>query len=551
MDAQKYREVTDVCDLIAAKTRDAGIMALADRVHKALEQEHKPTMALVSFNMNHLERFEMVKSQTGADIPSELVSMVEGNPACIIFEYSQKPTLLNNGASDSIITYGLPYDGLKTHRIMICDEIQSKEKWLALSNEIDIACLLVNATMAMNQVERTWLKDCGQPLFWENEPVLAMVGTNLLNSDDDVQAVSDTVNAALRRLQMSTKVFDQPSDALGWMEEFLNEASVAESHDRRVAKNALTAVRERTEAFMNMAVVDGGAIGTAVSQLDKQRQSLEMAGQLASESILFNELSRLKVMATETIRDYGRKMADSIKAQVETYPVDQLATVDETVNRYVTESWDSFIISMTATTDTELGKVAQKLTEQMEKDAGVLISQLDEPSRRAVYSAITFRPAAAQGNNSVVAVRAPAEYSGVNVTELTNQLRRETRNMMLLSIPILFVNPLMAVGNVIASKLIGNFRTDSELKSARAEMAAQIDSMCVENAESIVRYTEVGFDRQIQEGMQNVKTAYAGLIQRLEENLNRLKDEQGRKAAAWDTLEQQIRVVIPELITQL
>lgn len=551
MDAQKYHEVTNVCDLIAAKTQRAEMTALAARVHHALEQEHKPTMALVSFNMNHSERFDMVKGYAGVEIPPELVSMVEGEPACIILDYSQKPTLLSNGASDNIIIYGLPCEKLMAHRIAICDEIKPKERWLALADEIDIACLLVNATMAMNQVERTWLGECGQPLFWENEPVLAMVGMNLLNNAEDVQAVTEVVSAALKRLQMSTKVFDRPQDAMTWMEDFLNGEPIQESRARRIAKNGLTAMSELVRDFMNTAVVDGDTIETAVSQLEKQRKSLEMAGELASESILFNELNRLKVMATETIRDYGRRMAEDIKAQVETYPLEQLGTVDETVNRNAAEAWDSIIKSMSATTDAELAKVAARLTEQMEHDAGTLISQLDEPARRAVYSAISFRSAAADGNAAQMSVRTPAEYAGVNVGELTGQLRRETRNMMLLSIPLLLVNPWVAIGNIFASKAIGKFRTDSELKSARADMAAQIDSMCVENAEVIVRYMESEFDRQIREGRQNVKAAYAELIKHLEENLYRLKNEQGQKGAAWDVLEEQIRVVIPALMTQL
>lgn len=548
MDTQTTQKVTDVCDLMAAKTQTADMTALASRVHRALTQEHKPTMALVSFNMSHAERFEIVKSYIGAAIPSALAAKVEGEPACIFLDYSPAPTLLSNGASDGILVYGLPNQALQAHRIAICDEIKAKEKWLTLAGEIDIACLLVNATMAMNQVERNWLKDCAQPLFWENEPVVAMTGLSLLNNEEDAQAVSDVVNSVLRRLQMSTKVFDQPQDAMACMADFLNKEPVQESRQRRVAKNGLTAMSEMAQAFMKDAVVDGGAIEAAVSQLEKQRKSLEMAGQLASESILHNELNRLKVMAVETIRDYGQQIANNVKTQVETYPLEELANVDETVNRYVTESWDSFLITMSATTENELGKVSARLTEQMEQDAGELIAHLDEPARRAVYSAITFNAAA---SNAPVPVRAPAEYSGINVTEMTDQLRRETRNMMLLSIPILFVNPLLAVGNVVASKFIGKFRTDSELKTARADMAAQIDTMCLENTEAIVRYAEAGFDRQAQEGTQNIKAAYAGLIQRLENDLNRLKNEQGQKAASWDTLQQQVNTVIPELLNSL
>ena len=94
MDAQTYSNVTAACDQIAAKTRDPGISALSSRLHRALEKEHKPTMALVSFNMNHAERFAIIKDFTGADIPGELAARVDGAPACILFDFSSTAKLV-------------------------------------------------------------------------------------------------------------------------------------------------------------------------------------------------------------------------------------------------------------------------------------------------------------------------------------------------------------------------------------------------------------------------------------------------------------------------
>ena len=222
MDAQKINEAVKACDLLAARTQDMGIIALARRLHGMTERQHKPTMALVSFNMNHAERFELLRSYAGIEVPAELGTKAAGEPLCLVLDYSPQPTLLADGGTDGVTVYGCPCEALRSHRIAICDEIREKDKWIALADEIDITCLLVNATMAMNQVERTWLQNCGQPLFWDNTPVIAMVGTQLLNSEEDAQAVAEAVNGALRRLQLNTKVFEQPQEALAWMDAFLN-----------------------------------------------------------------------------------------------------------------------------------------------------------------------------------------------------------------------------------------------------------------------------------------------------------------------------------------
>ena len=532
MDAQTYSNITAACDQIAAKTQEPGISALAARLHRAAEREHKPTMALVSFNMNHAERFAVVKDFTGVDVPEELAAKTDGTPACILFDYNRTPGILVDGGSDGITVYGLPCEKLQNRRIAVCDAVKSRDKWFVLAEEIDIACLVINATMAMTQLERGWLKECGQPLFGTNEPVIATVGMNLLNTQEEMQAVSDAVNSGLRRLGMSTRIFDSPMEAMAWMDAFLNDPAVQTDRLARVAANGLTELTERTKAFMSTALIGASAIDEAVAKIEGQRKTLQTAGQLASESILFNELTRLKVMASESVRDYGQRMVGNIQSKVETYPLEQIRA------------------KVAETTEGELQKVSAKLTTQMEADAGELIAALDEPTRRALYGAIAFAPSYAERAENMP-VHAPLEFSGVNINQITQQLRRETRGMMLVSIPLLFVNPLFAVGSIVASKFIGKFRTDSELKNARADMAKQIENLCAANSEVIVQHVEASFDRQMQEGSQNVRAAYDNLINGLEGELNRMKAQQGQKAEVKRFLEEQLQSVIPSLQSQM
>ena len=133
MDAQTYSNVTAACDQIAAKTQEPGISALSSRLHRALEKEHKPTMALVSFNMNHAERFAIIKDFTGTDVPGELAAKVDGASACILFDYSRSPGILSDGGPDGITVYGLPCEKLQTRRIAVCDAVKSRDKWFVLS----------------------------------------------------------------------------------------------------------------------------------------------------------------------------------------------------------------------------------------------------------------------------------------------------------------------------------------------------------------------------------------------------------------------------------
>ena len=133
MDAQTYSNITAACDQIAAKTQEPGISALAARLQRAAEREHKPTMALVSFNMNHAERFAVVKDFTGVDVPEELAAKTDGTPACILFDYNRTPGILVDGGSDGITVYGLPCEKLQNRRIAVCDAVKSRDKWFVLA----------------------------------------------------------------------------------------------------------------------------------------------------------------------------------------------------------------------------------------------------------------------------------------------------------------------------------------------------------------------------------------------------------------------------------
>lgn len=89
-----------------------------------------------------------------SEIPEEMKETIDGKPACLMFDYSEAPCFSGDEQIiDNRIMFGLPSQLLKNYRIVICDGIKSKREWLELSSEVDIICLVVNATMAMNQME--------------------------------------------------------------------------------------------------------------------------------------------------------------------------------------------------------------------------------------------------------------------------------------------------------------------------------------------------------------------------------------------------------------
>lgn len=553
-DMRKQDEIIGIFDEIAEKTQDVKADEIAGWVRMSLEKEHKPTMALVSFNLNHGERFSMLKEHFGVEIPEEIRQMISGEPACLILDYQETPVLLNESdMTGSRILFGVPCEALKDYRIAVCDGIQSKEEWLELSNEMDEICLVVNATMAMNQMERTWLRDCAKDLFAAEELVLLITKLGQLNEEEDVLAVRGIVEDSLKRLELSPRVWEKEPDALEWMSCRLKEQSVKERHDRRVGKNAWNAMRRQMQYLIDSAGVDTAAIQSAMEQLKKQQDKLELAGRLASESILCNAMNRLKAQLCEGIRDYGRQMSGNIRKKVEASPLDQLDQLEDKINGYISGSWDYYLKSMSSRVDTEIEAIAEKLTRQMETDAGVLIADLDESARRTVYSALGLAVGSLEheGNIGIASgfrLRGRNSLTEINVGTVTDRLRKETRNMMLLSIPLFFVNPLVSLGNVMAARAYGKLRTDQEMKDIRSEMAKKVEKVCYDNAELLVQQAELGFDDQIRTGSLNITSAYRNLVQQMEDSLAKLESSQQEKLALKEYLNHQMDRDISQML---
>lgn len=541
-----FNEVIKACSLASEKTQDIRIKELSNYLTSSLEGTHKPTSALVSFNLNHSERYGLVSSFTGTEIPPELRAMLDDEPACIIFDYSDTPGFLSKSEADDAIIFGLPSERLKAQRVAVIDGITEAARWLELSGEVDALCLLVNATMAMNQTERTWLNDQAKRLFTSGELFISITNLSAMNNEEDTRQVIEGVCGFVKRHCIDAVMIESPEKALEFMSEFLDGREVQDIRNRRVAGNVLASVRGYVNEFMSDELADDSSISGTITQLEKQRHMLELSGDSAADSVLANSLNDLKVKACEGIRDYGRQMTDSITSYIAKTPLERLERIDEKINSYIRGSWKIYFDTMAGKIDEEFKKTAKKLTRQMDIDAGSLIASLDEDARRTIYSALSLE--------------APVMIDGIRVNvheydsgagDVTGRLRRETRNMMLLSIPLLFVNPVISAGNLVAAKLIERFRLSGESKHIREEISRQVEGVCFETTENIARQIQKSFDEEISRGSQGVRSAYKGLVGRLEEDITRLKEERDRRADVRQVLEVQAREVYPKLEAEI
>lgn len=538
-----YDDIIKIFDEIADKTQDTTIEGIAEWVHTSSEREHKPTLALVSFNFNHTERLNMIKKHFEIEIPEEIKEMIDGKPACLMFDYSEAPCFSGDEQIiDNRIMFGLPSQLLKNYRVVICDGIKSKREWLELSSEIDIICLVVNATMAMNQMERQWLKECAIPLFLEDEIIIQLTNLNLLNEEGDILEVREAVTNAMDQMQVAPRIFEEDSKLMEWMIHFLENDQILERNRKRTVKNAMTAITEQMKAYAESVSVDSETVQTTISQLKKQQKSLELAGKLASESILENAFNKLKSQLCDSIRDYNEQMFEKIKEIIEKTPLDQLENVYEKVDGYISGAWDYYIKVTSEKTNADMKVIEDQLMKQMETDVSNMITELDEAAQRTIYNALGL------GDEFMSTLCQFVFYSDkIMLGSITKQIQKETRNMMLLSIPLFFVNPLVSVGNLFIANAYGKHKINNQLKDAKQDMIKHIEFCCNHNIEKMIYQVELDLDDQMRAGAIKIMSSYNELIHKLEDKVLELEKEQKERIQLKDYLKEKVEVSFPDL----
>ena len=267
---------------------------------------------------------------------------------------------------------------------------------------------------------------------------------------------------------------------------------------------------------------------------------------MTSESILGNSLNSFKVQLCEGVRDFGGQISESVKKKIENCPIDKLESMEDKIKGYISGAWEYYVKSITVKINSEIEKITQKVTQQMEIDAGNMVSELDDSARQTLYCALAL-----DYTKSSEFVMENQVSIGTVTGQITEQLQRETRNMMLLSIPIFFVNPLASIGSIFAVKAYGKYKTNNELHNGRTEIVNAAISACHEITESIVQKIQIETNDAMRDGSMEIQKSYGTIIQQFREKLSELNEAQKERAKLKEYIREMLDNQIPMVVHNL
>ena len=509
------QKIIDICEKAAEKIDDAELKELCLKLRDFYndEQSHKSTITFIG-----LSNLKILVKLLGIEIPKDFSEKVNFQNSCIVLDYNEKPGV--EIFSEDILCVYLQNEILQHYRVIICNDERSKREWLEISCETDIACFFTNAVMAMNLTEKQWLEEYGI-FFTPDSLVFIIFNMEILDADEDFAYVRERVNQPLQSLETSSKVFEVPHEAMDYVKDFLAKNNLDEKRKARAIRNYLYVIKNEADELSREFFCEEQAINETIEKLDKYQDFLETSGKFTADNVFYNAMAAIESEVDDGVRAYGHAMCKNIKQAIEAASATELEFIDEKIDTYIHNSWEYYLNEITKKLDIEREKITGKIISQMDLDVNEFISDLNETSRNVIYEALTSRKFEIAKNPSKTTFYAP------KASEIMDQVKRETRNMILLSIPIfLFVNPFVAIGNIFASKLIEKVRIDKGIGDSKKQLVAQVEKICDWVTEEILKGLHSSFDSETEKTKTEIKLAYKVLIDHIVTELAVTKEKQ-------------------------
>ncbi len=535
-----FERVLAECKEAAAQMSDASLNASMGDVLSALNE---PTcISIADMNAANESVLKVIDAYCGMTLPRKLLTDLRNGEVCLTLQSGGTESLLRSMPEGVQVTEpGQVFAGqsgteaaelvythtttLCTDHFMLCSALSKTDTWKKLLNHIDVICLHVNATVAMTYSEKA-LIGMLSTRFTERPAAIWLDNLEKLNSDEDREAVLSGVQAALKRANVQASILCTADEAVQWLRESREQPDLKQRKERSILRNLMQDMQERIDALLLEADTSSQDYEAAIRQINSQRNRLEAAGQVAATATLGNAFDQLKYDVHDGMRDYNEQMVTQIVNKIKTATSDELERMDTLIPAYQTRAWELYQTRLADALNARYDAIFQSIMQCMEEDAGELYKQLDADTLALLSKTM--------GLHEIYMARGVPAGGDLNSIE---KLKRETRNMMLLSIPAVLVSIPLGLATLVGTKLLGNLGMHMAEEEYRKQLLSSVGNSANVYLRQILDHVDVKFDEAKQASAENIRKAYAQLVDLLIGNIRKQEEEheQLRKQAALYT----------------
>lgn len=519
------------CKEATAQMSDDSLNASMGDVLSALNEP--PCISIADMNAAGESVLKVGDTYCGMTLPRKLLTDFRRGAVCLTLESGSRESLLRmtaegvraadpgqvfseqdgEDAAELVFTQAA---ALGSDHFMLCSGLTHTDTWTKLLNHTDILCLHVNATAAMTFAEKGLLSMLSNR-FTERPVAIWLDNQANLNSDEERECVIASIHATLKRTGLQAPILSTAEETIQWLRERRDQPDLKQRKEKSLLRNLLLDMQARIEVLLEEAGASSQDFDTTIRQLNGQRTYLELAGRVAASATLDNAFDQMKFDIHDGMRDYNAQMVTQICAKVEKATPDELSRMDTLIPVYQSRVWELYQNRLTDTLNARYDVIFQSIMRRMEEDAGALFEQLD-PSAIATLC---------RTMGIVDTVKPTPGFASADLNSI-EKLKRETRNMMLLSIPVILVNVPLGLAALVGTKMFGSLGKRAAQEEYRKELIASVKSGASASLQQLISHVDAKFDAAKQASAENIQRAYTQLVDLLIADIRTMEEEHER-----------------------
>lgn len=543
---ERYRKILEQCRKIALELKLPLINKIVD-IYEIFLLEEKTLVTFIEVGGASENLAMVVKCLWGEDIFKNYLKFLRHkNEWCVRIEYGEEIALYKGDALEGIrvdaeqahdenlnfLTLTIPAGFLQNKAIILLNAgdkeiIDARE--IATSEEV---YLLINAVMAMTEVQKRWIAKHIPKYFDVDRFFVCLAGAELLADEDQERQVIAYIHEYLNQYPGVRCV--KAERGLISKIQSLDEENLKNHSRKRIIKNMLHEIIGVLEHKVVSLGTSEEEYDHLKKQLEKYRDQLAMAGKITVESVLDNQIRAVINAVNNSAEEYGDAVCNSIHDAIMT--AKNIEEVESRICSYMEHCWEYFARETSAQVAKDFEGINNKVLERMEEDIHEIMMHLDMKEQALLEQSMNFVD---------VDYVFQIEYDGASDDAL-RKVSKNARNMMILSIPLLFVSPALSVTALVSGGIYSRLGKKSEDRKYREELLSHVEKACQKAKKDAVK----GFTDTLNAENSRMKNliyqGYQNLIDLLKDELDKRRE---KSVESMELLTSIQRVLIDDIPT--
>ena len=462
---------------------------------------------------------------------------------CITFQYGEEGVYWNTVSpeyrielSDDWVLSGqalivtLPIPLLKDRKIVF---INTSEQEILCSDAVtasDRIILLTSATTAFTRNEKEWMESFIRKQFDTDRFFVYLCGIEKLLNDKDEWELRQYAAQMLAGFD-GAKILTTSQSVL---EEICAE-SAKDASRARIIKNLVSKICKILNSHLRDLPSEED-YARAEQQLNNSLQELIQSGEITCENVLNNHIQSIQ----SAVMTSAEKYADDIYRNIKDVVVMAKRTddVEEKIQPYLIKAWNHFTKETARQIKRDYEVLSEDMTKTMEEDIKNAFREVDQISLGIFYDILT---------GEIPVIKPQVDYEKVDEAALAS-VSKNARNLMILSIPTLFIAPELGLAALLGSGIL--FKTEKKKmdETYRQGLLRHVEAACSRTRRMVSDKIICTLEKESGRMKEVIRQGYENLAEILRDQLKQSQVKAKETAKDKERINEVLHSVLPSML---